>query len=77
MCVYQVRNQNKSRFIHACMLRSILFLFALYDTIRYNPLRGPSSSSCGKLWPSAKVFCIAVLAHLGNLLVCSSNPGNF
>ena len=26
------------------------------STRRYGPLRGPTSSSCGELWPSAEAF---------------------
>ena len=52
-------------------------------TRRYGPLRGPTSSSCGGLWPSVflpfdkKRGYYAVLAHFWHLLVSSSNLGNF
>ena len=56
------------------------------DTRRYGPLRGPTSSSCGGLRPSAEAFfalrakkklTFAVLAHFWHFLVSSSNLGNF
>ena len=55
-------------------------------TRKYGPLRGPTSSSCGGLRPSAEAFFAlwaknkkafhAVLAHFWQFLVSSSNHGN-
>ena len=52
----------------------------LRKTRRYGPLRGPTSSSCGGLWPSAEAFYYAVLAHFWcpvvTLVTFSSNISN-
>ena len=54
-------------------------------TRSYGPLRGPTYSSCGGLWPLAEAFFCplakkkafyAVLAHFWRFLVSSSNRGN-
>ena len=64
----------------------IVIIIIIIITRRYSPLFGLSSSSCGRLWPSAEAFFAlrakkrayyAVLAHFWHLLVSSSNLGNF
>ena len=64
---------------------AILDILPCY-TKRYGPLRGPTSSSCGGIRPSADgFFCpsgkkrayYAVLAHFWHFFVSSSNLGNF
>ena len=57
------------------------FLYSLFLTRRYGPLRGPTSSSCGGLRPrifsGKKRAYYAVLALFWQFLVSSSNLGTF
>ena len=69
---------------NSAYLQNLICIFI--TTRRYGPLRGPTSSSCGGLRPSAEAFFAllakkknyyAVLAHFQQFLVSSSNIGNF
>ena len=66
--------------------KEILQSSQIHHTRRYGPLLGPTSSSCGGLWPLAEVFLAlwakkrayyAVLENFWQFFVSGSNHGNF